>query len=122
MMDFYKIQKLQDNASRLLENKISKNIDDNEKENEINWNYSLFVASILSKSEPVLQLNKKTLQKEIDDYNKDLSKSITMESLQAKQWIRFIFDEIEIPSDLFWFCKDIHTINNFVKIFLIFFI
>lgn len=115
MMDFYKIQKLQDNASRLLENKISKNIDDNEKENEINWNYSLFVASILSKSEPVLQLNKKTLQKEIDDYNKDLSKSITMESLQAKQWIRFIFDEIEIPSDLFWFCKDIHTINNLDK-------
>lgn len=115
MIDFDKIQRLQKNASRLIEDKTSNNINDNEKDSEINWNYSLFVASILSKSEPVLQLNKQTLQKEIDDYNKDLSKSITMESLQSKQWIRLIFDEIEIPSDLFWFCKDIHTINDLDK-------
>jgi len=115
MMDFYKIQKLQDNALKLLGNKIRKNIEDKDKEEELDWNYSLFVAHILSKSELVLQLNKQTLQQEINNYNNKFSKSIAIESLQSKQWIRFIFDEIEIPSNLFWFCKDIHAISDLDK-------
>ena len=47
MLEFYEIQKLQDNAYKLLGNKERRNIDNDRKEDEIKWNYSLFIANIL---------------------------------------------------------------------------
>lgn len=80
-----------------------------ESEDDINWNYSLFVAQFLLKSTPTLQLTKKILEEELEIFNQDFSASVSLEVLQIKQWVRFIFDQIKIPHALLWACKDIKT-------------
>lgn len=112
MMKFYEIHQIRDISYILLESKRKRDTDSDLNEEEISWNFSLFIAQLLSKSIPVLQLNKYILQNEIDDYNSKYSKKLTIDKLKEKQWVRFIFDEVEVPHSFFWFCKDINNIND----------
>ena len=107
MIENYEINSLKEHVSAIFDEKSRKNHNNEIIEADIEWNYSLFVAQFLAKSVPSLQLNKDTLLTEIDGFNKSFSTAISLESLQENQWIRFIFDNVEIPHSLFWFCKDI---------------
>ncbi len=107
MIENYKINALKEYISAIFDKNPRENFNDEIIKADINWNYSLFVAQFLAKSVPSLQLNKDNLLTEIDEFNKTFSTDISLDSLQEKQWIRFIFDNVEIPHSLFWFCKDI---------------
>lgn len=119
MIENYKINSLKEHVSAIFDEKLKENRNNEIIEAESNWNYSLFVAHFLAKSVPVLQLNNDTLLTEIDVFNKTFSSTISLESLQEKQWIRFVFDSVEIPHSLFWFCKDIKEKENVDKKYLL---
>ena len=121
MIDNFKVNALKEQVSAVFDKKTNSYRSDDVIQAELDWNYSLFVALFLSKSIPSLQLNRSTLEKEVSEYNQKYSAAITIEALQGKQWIRFIFGNVEIPRALFWFCKDIKAKQDIDEKYLSFF-
>lgn len=121
MIDNYKVNALKEQVSAVFDKKTNSYRSDDVIQAELDWNYSLFVAVFLSKSIPSLQLNRSTLEKEVSEYNQKYSAAISIEALKGKQWIRFIFGNVEIPHSLFWFCKDIKEKQDVDEKYLSFF-
>ena len=121
MINNYKVNALKEQVSAVFEKKTNSYRCDDVIQAELDWNYSLFVAVFLSKSIPTLQLNRGSLEKEVCEYNQKYSAAISIEALKGKQWIRFIFGNVEIPHSLFWFCKDIKEKQDVDEKYLSFF-
>ena len=112
MLEYYEKNDLQSMAKALLDERHNNYIPDELKNNEYSWNISLFVSRILFNSRQMLPLNKQVLDIEIDNYNNSHKTSVDKIKLENKYWIRYIFDEVKIPSLVFSFCRKLYNVQN----------
>lgn len=112
MLEYYEKNDLQSMAKALLDERHNNYIPDELKNNEYSWNISLFVSRILFNSRQMLPLNKQVLDIEIDNYNNSHKTSVDKIKLENKYWIRYIFDEVKIPSLVFSFCRKLYNDQN----------
>ena len=103
MLAYHEKDSLQKTAKALLDDRKNYYIPDELKDNEYSWNISLFVSKILFHSHQMLPLNKQVLDIEIDNYNNSHKTSVDKIKLENNYWIRYIFDEVKIPSLVFSF-------------------
>lgn len=112
MLEYYEKNNLQSMTKALLGERHNNYIPDELKNNEYSWNISLFVSKILFNSRQMLPLNKQVLDTEIDNYNNSHKTSVDKIKLENKYWIRYIFDEVKIPSLVFSFCRKLYNDPN----------
>ena len=112
MLEYYEKNDLQSMSKALLDERHNNYIPDELKNNEYSWNISLFVSRILFNSRQMLPLNKQVLDIEIDNYNNSHKTSVDKIKLENKYWIRYIFDEVKIPSLVFSFCRKLYNNQN----------
>ena len=112
MLAYHEKDSLQKIAKALLGERHNNYISDELKNNEYSWNISLFVSRILFNSRQMLPLNKQVLDTEIDNYNNSHKTSVDKIKLENKYWIRYIFDEVKIPSLVFSFCRKLYNDPN----------
>lgn len=112
MLAYHEKDSLQKTAKALLDDRKNYYIPDELKDNEYSWNISLFVSKILFHSHQMLPLNKQVLDIEIDNYNNSHKTSVDKIKLENNYWIRYIFDEVKIPSLVFSFCRKLYSDPN----------
>ncbi len=114
MLAYYEKNDLQRIAASLLNKRNNNYIPDELKDYEYSWNISLFISRILFHSHQVLPLNKKILDIEINTYNNNNNHKISVDKIKLENnyWIRYIFDEVKIPSLVFSFCRKLYSDQN----------
>ena len=75
-------------------------------------NISDFFCQILLKAKPKLDISKSSIQKHIEDFNKNHNTKLSYRDFIESNWLREIFDEIYIPSAVLRFAEQESELNE----------